>query len=91
MIVKKFGGSSLADAEKIRQTVEIVKQNKDSSLCLVLSAMKGITNTLVKAAKLAEKGDDSYHEHIEMIKTTHRDCLNDLFDSVKPEDLEKIY
>ncbi|MDA3957193.1 aspartate kinase [Oceanispirochaeta sp.] len=88
MNVKKFGGSSLADAGKIKQTVEIVKQNKDTSLCLVLSAMKGVTNTLVEAAQWAESGDKKYQNNIEKIRKKHLDCVNDLFIDPKPEGIE---
>lgn len=86
MIVKKFGGSSLADAEKIRQTVAIVQKEKTSGL--ILSAMKGVTNLLVEAANLAETGDEKYKENIEEIRTKHNRCMNDLFASDIPEALE---
>ena len=86
MIVKKFGGSSLADADKIRQTVSIVQKEKTAGL--VLSAMKGITNLLVDAASLAEAGDKKYKKNIEEIKEKHNECINDLFGSDIPEALQ---
>ncbi len=89
MIVKKFGGSSLADADKIRQTVSIVQQEKTSGL--VLSAMKGVTNLLVEAADLAETGNKKYKNNIEEIRNKHRECMEDLFDSHIPESLENSF
>ena len=86
MIVKKFGGSSLADADKIRQTVSIVQQEKTSGL--ILSAMKGVTNLLVDAANMAETGDSKYKENIEEIRKKHSECMIDLFNSEIPEALE---
>ena len=85
MIVKKFGGSSLADADKIRQTISIVQQETTSGL--ILSAMKGVTNLLVEAANLAETGDSRYKENIEEIKKKHTECMNDLFSSQIPDSL----
>ncbi|MBF9015245.1 MULTISPECIES: aspartate kinase [unclassified Oceanispirochaeta] len=88
MNVKKFGGSSLADADKIRQTVEIIRQSATSPLCVVLSAMKGVTNLLVEAAICAEKGDQKYKENIETIREKHLSCLDDLFADKKSAELQ---
>lgn len=88
MNVKKFGGSSLADADKIRQTVEIIRQSASSPLSVVLSAMKGVTNLLVEAAICAEKGDLKYKENIETIREKHLSCLDDLFADKKTAELQ---
>ena len=90
MIVKKFGGSSLADADKIRKTVEIVQNSKDKPVCLVLSAMKGVTNYLVEAASWAEVGDDRYKENIAAISEKHVRCMDDLFGESVPEELKTM-
>jgi len=48
MRVLKFGGSSLASAERFVQVAEIVKKNsEDSALAVVVSAPQGVTNHLV--------------------------------------------
>ncbi|MDC7233267.1 MAG: aspartate kinase [Spirochaetales bacterium] len=88
MTVKKFGGSSLADADKIRQTFEIIRDSSSSPLSVVLSAMKGVTNLLVEAAECAEKGDRKYRDNIEEIQKKHLTCLDELFADNKPEGLE---
>jgi len=88
MIVQKFGGSSVADAEKIRMTVDIVKKSKDQPVCLVLSAMKGVTNFLVEAAEWAEVGNEKYKENIAIIIEKHRNCIDDLFGPTIPADLK---
>jgi len=88
MIVKKFGGSSLADADKIRKTVEIVKNSKEKPVCLVLSAMKGVTNFLVEAASWAEVGDNRYKDNIAAISEKHNSCMDDLFGGSVPEELK---
>ena len=85
MTVKKFGGSSLADADKIRQTISIVQKEKTSGL--ILSAMKGVTNLLVEAATFAEAANIKYKKNIEEIRKKHTECMTDLFDSDIPDSL----
>jgi aspartate kinase len=57
MIVMKFGGSSVADAERIRRTGEIVAARLSRKPVVVLSAMGDTTDELLEAAAqaLAEK------------------------------------
>ncbi|MEY8251249.1 MAG: bifunctional aspartate kinase/homoserine dehydrogenase I, partial [Colwellia sp.] len=48
MRVLKFGGSSLASAERFRQVADIIKNKSESSkLAVVVSAPQGVTNHLV--------------------------------------------
>jgi aspartate kinase len=57
MIVMKFGGSSVANAERLRQVAEIVKARLDQKPILVLSAMGDTTDHLLEAGEAAlEKG-----------------------------------
>ena len=48
-IVKKFGGTSVADIEKIKNVARIVKREIDAGnqCAVVVSAMAGVTNQLV--------------------------------------------
>jgi len=78
----KFGGSSVANADRIKIVSDIVisksKLEKDRPV-VVLSAMKGITNALIRAAGTAERGDQSYKAILEDIKKTHYDAVDTLF------------
>lgn len=78
----KFGGSSVANADRIKIVSDIVisksKLEKDRPV-VVLSAMKGITNALIHAASTAERGDQSYKAILEDIKKTHYDTVDTLF------------
>ena len=48
MRILKFGGSSLASAEKFRQVADIIKdKSKSSQVAVVVSAPQGVTNHLV--------------------------------------------
>ena len=55
MIVMKFGGSSVASADRIRHVAEIVKARLDRRPVLVLSAMGDTTDHLLEAGSLALK------------------------------------
>lgn len=49
LIVQKFGGTSVADIERIKRVATIVKRDHDAShqVIVVVSAMAGVTNQLV--------------------------------------------
>ena len=52
MRVLKFGGSSLASAERFRQVANIIKeQSQSSKVAVVVSAPQGVTNHLVAMAE----------------------------------------
>ena len=55
MIVMKFGGSSVANADRIRHVAEIVKARLDRKPVLVLSAMGDTTDHLLEAGDAALK------------------------------------
>lgn len=66
MRVLKFGGSSLASAERFVQVAEIVKKNsEDSALAVVVSAPQGVTNHLVAMT-----------EHIDSIDKIEQDLAH---------------
>ena len=56
MIVMKFGGSSVANAERIRHVASIIQAYKESKPVVVLSAMGDTTDHLLDAADMAVKG-----------------------------------
>lgn len=56
MIVLKFGGTSVGDAEAIARTGRIVASRANKGAIVVVSALGGVTNTLVALAEQAAKG-----------------------------------
>ena len=56
MIVMKFGGSSVANAERIKNVAEIIRAYKESRPVVVLSAMGDTTDHLLEAADNAVNG-----------------------------------
>jgi len=55
MIVMKFGGSSVADASRLKHVADIVKTQMEKKPALVLSAMGDTTDHLLEAGNLALK------------------------------------
>lgn len=56
MIVMKFGGSSVANADRIRHVADIIKKFADRRPIVVLSAMGDTTDDLLDAADAALRG-----------------------------------
>lgn len=51
MIVLKFGGTSVANAQNINLVLEIIsKKAQNDSLFVVVSAFSGVTDLLLKAS-----------------------------------------
>ncbi|MFX0188907.1 MAG: aspartate kinase [Candidatus Hodarchaeota archaeon] len=88
LIVMKFGGSCLQDAESFRKTIEIIKRYKDESkanLIIVTSAIKGITDKLIdfyiKSCEEAPECDFI----IETIYNIHKRVIDEIINDNKPE------
>jgi len=61
MKILKFGGSSLATSDCIRDVARIVlEEARRGPVIVVLSAFQGVTNQLLDCARLAEKNDRRY-------------------------------
>ena len=80
MKVLKFGGSSLADGERIKSVTDIITRTaREGRVAVVLSAMKGVTDLLVTAARKAEEGSDDFKIALEAIRAKHFDAVRSLF------------
>ncbi len=77
MNILKFGGSSVADAERIRRVVSIVQQS-DNCRAVVFSAFGGVTDLLIGIGKRAEKGDESYIRLLEALEKRHIEIIREL-------------
>ncbi|MDR0623622.1 MAG: aspartate kinase [Treponema sp.] len=86
MIVMKFGGSSVAGADRIRHVSQIVKSGLERKPVLVLSAMGDTTDHLLEAADLAlDKGVVS----VSRIKELHLNTIREL--KLKDSALKEIH
>ncbi|HEX6730729.1 MAG TPA: bifunctional aspartate kinase/homoserine dehydrogenase I, partial [Pyrinomonadaceae bacterium] len=74
--VHKFGGTSLADADRYRAAAEIVlSQPTGGRTSVVVSAMSGVTNALIKSVELAARQDNSYLLHLQGLKNRHLETI----------------
>lgn len=79
MVVQKFGGSSVEDADKIREVAKIALEHRvDGRVAIVLSAMKGCTDLLLVAARDAEAGRASYKDALAVLEKRHLDAAMEL-------------
>jgi aspartate kinase len=75
MIVMKFGGSSVANAERIRTVIEIVKGRLPRRPVVVASAFRGVTDDLFKLGEEAVKGQAP---GIEKLQQRHQEAIREL-------------
>lgn len=89
MIIMKFGGSSLANAERIRHVVDIIKMHIDEKPLVVASAMGDTTDNLLEAVDRALAGKicikDIRKLHLATAEEleVNPDVLKDLFEELK--------
>ncbi len=90
MKVLKFGGSSVANADNIKQVITIIQDtlNQTSPLIVVVSALGGITDELINLANTAASGDNQYVVKLQEIITRHNQVVAALIDLTKLENLE---
>ena len=79
MKVLKFGGTSVANAENIRKVRTIVEDKMPQGrMMVVVSALGGITNTLIECCQAAAKGDPKSREIFKIIEQRHLETTRDL-------------
>ena len=87
MQVLKFGGTSVANAEAIQQVVEIVSRSvdRDRSI-LVVSAIQGCTDALIRIGNLASQRDEAYKEVIDSLQKQHHQIIKEVLPVEKQEE-----
>ena len=74
MIVIKFGGTSVGDAQRVANAIDIVAERKAQSPIVVVSALAGVTNDLVAATEAARQCDiDRVNQIIAAVRQRHED------------------
>ena len=90
MKVLKFGGTSVGSAESILNVKKIV-ESQSEPVIVVVSALGGITDKLIKTSQLAVDGDASYQESFKEIVERHEDMVNTVIPAGKKrEDLMAV-
>lgn len=77
-VVHKFGGTSVGNADCFRQVARIVSERPEQRRLIVVSAMAGITDQLVRAVHVAGKRDLGYREIMAAVGARHRQTIAEL-------------
>ncbi len=79
MIVMKFGGTSVADAQAIQRVMSIVSGRLDKAPVIVVSALSKVTDSLYKICDFAGNGDLIEAEMlVENIRDRHLKLIDEL-------------
>lgn len=79
MIVLKFGGSSVATAERIKGVAEIIRAHRNrKKLAVVFSAFGGVTDELIRMSRLAARRKEEYVDVYHKIRDRHYECIREL-------------
>jgi aspartate kinase len=77
--VMKFGGTSVGDAACMARTAQIIAQGARQGGCVaVVSAIGGVTNRLIEAAKRAGAGESGQAAVLSALRTQHEQALTTL-------------
>ena len=82
--VLKFGGSSVANADRIKAVKKIIEKKSGSgvSLAVVFSAFGGVTDMLIEMSNMAAKGDKKYLAILKAFRKRHIDVVEHLLTGV---------
>ncbi|MFM7217529.1 MAG: bifunctional aspartate kinase/homoserine dehydrogenase I [Bacteroidota bacterium] len=82
MIIIKFGGTSVGDPKRIQGVFDIatnlLKKTGRRKLGVVVSAMTGVTDDLIKMSKLAAQRDPAYAEVFNRVRHRHHTAVTEL-------------
>jgi aspartokinase/homoserine dehydrogenase 1 len=82
MNILKFGGTSVGSAQSISALIDILKKEKgDENPIVVLSAMGGVTNTLLEMAENARNAQD-YADQLKTIEAKHFEVIRTLLPAI---------
>ena len=87
MKVLKFGGTSVGSAENIQKVKEIL-MGQDDDVIVVVSALGGITDKILSAAKMAAIGTGYFQAELTEINTRHYQTIEELFVAEKQADVK---
>lgn len=80
--VHKFGGTSVADAERYRGVGQVLAQQVavegGARQAVVVSAMSGVTNALIELVNLASGRDEVYRARLEALEQKHVATISEL-------------
>jgi len=80
MKVLKFGGTSVAHSQNILLVEKIIKRESlKSKVVVIVSALHGVTDQLIKAAEYASVKDENYIHIVQNLEEKHINLVKELF------------
>ena len=86
MNVYKFGGASVASAERIKNVVKIIQKEENKPLLVVISAMGKTTNAL-EALLASSRSEDDFDALFDELVKSHKEIIRDLFGNEEKENI----
>ena len=80
MKIMKFGGTSVGSVDSIQKVKQIVESEKDSVI-VVVSALGGITDQLIRTATMATRGDIAYEAEFDGMVRRHDEMIQQVIPS----------
>ena len=80
MKVIKFGGTSVGSVDSIL-SVKCIVERQAEPVIVVVSALGGITDKLIRTSRMAVDGDVAYQESFEEIKARHEEMITSVIPS----------
>ncbi|MEJ1094993.1 MULTISPECIES: bifunctional aspartate kinase/homoserine dehydrogenase I [unclassified Pseudoxanthomonas] len=71
-VVHKFGGTSVADAERYRHVAQLLRARDEDIQVAVVSAMRGVTDALIDLSELASRNQDEWRDRWHELRARHR-------------------
>ena len=95
MKVMKFGGTSVGSVDSILNVKKIVESQKEPVI-VVVSALGGITDKLIRTSETAAAGNMAYEENFREIKLRHLDMIDHIIPGGEKKDallgvVEKLF
>lgn len=95
MKVMKFGGTSVGSVDSILNVKKIVESQKEPVI-VVVSALGGITDKLIRTSETAAAGNMAYEENFREIKLRHLDMIDRIIPAGEKKDallgvVEKLF
>lgn len=80
MQVLKFGGTSVASSGAMLQLIDITrKELEEDRTIVVVSAISGCTDALIRTGHLAAARDKSYKDNLQELRDRHHAIIDELF------------
>ena len=80
MKIMKFGGTSVGSVDSILKVKQIVEAEKEPVI-VVVSALGGITDQLIRTATMATRGDVAYESEFNSMVRRHEDMIQQVIPS----------